>query len=209
MNSFDDLKKVHESDLNLFRKSLYSAAFSVIIGMSNDFYDFMMLKDFYNITFSIDIGLCEDSYSYYVAEACNVENIDPGKGLSYLEQQKATEQEKEVFLEHPKRSYQFVKNKSFLSFPELAEIVLYQHELTDGRGFPRGVMKGQVSSWEAIVILSDSLVQIQPDYSFEMNAVSYLMEFKNKKLQDLPVSRVYKKICGAINYFNQLQETGT
>lgn len=207
--SLDDLKKIHEVDLNLFRKSLYSAAFSIIISMCNDYYDFLILKDFYNITFSLDIGLCEESYSYYIAEACNVENVKPGKGLSYLQEQKATEQEKEVYLKHPNRSYEFVKSKSFLSFTELAEIVLYQHELTDGTGFPRGIVKGQVSSWEAVVILSDALVEIRPEYEFELDVVSYLIEFKNKKLEDLPVSRVYKKMCAALQYFSQLRDTGT
>ncbi len=207
--SFDDLKRINDVDLNLFRKSLYSAAFAVIIGISNDFYDFMMLKDFYNISFSLDIGLCEESYSYYVAEACNAENVDPGKGLTYLEEQKATVQEKEVYLAHPKKSYEFIKNKSFLSFPELAEIVLYQHELTNGTGFPRGVAKGQVSSWEAVVILSDALVEIRPDYDFETDVLSYLQNFKNKKIHDLPVGRIYKKMCSALTYFSQLKETGT
>ena len=206
---FEDQLKMHETDLHLYRKALYSSAFSIIIGISNEFYHFTMLKDFYNLTMSLDMGLCAANYSYHVAQACNAENKKPGMGKVYLEQEKASKNEIEVFLKHPEKSYEFLKKASLLSFPELAEVSLYQHELADGQGFPRGIMKGQVSSWEAIVILSDSLVEISDAFDFETNVVQYLVNFENEKLSDLPVGRVYKKLCHAFNYFESLKETGT
>ena len=207
--SFDDQKRMHESDMHLYRKALYASAFSIIVGMANDYYHYLMLRDIYNVTFALDMGLCETSYSYYVAEACNHENKEPGKGLELLDREKASASEKEVFLKHPERSYKFLKESSILSYPELSEIALYQHKLADGGGFPRGVVKSQISSWEAIVIYADSLVEISSEYAFEKNVISYLTNFKNEKLKDLPVNRVNKKLCLAFDYFHNLKETGT
>lgn len=206
---FEKQLKMHETDLHLYRKSLYSAAFAVIIAMGNDYYNYPMLKDFYNLTMTLDIGLCETNYSYYVAQACNEENKQPGSGRAYLENEKATSSEVEVFLKHPERSYKFLKTEQILSYPELAEVALYQHELSDGNGFPRGVEKGQVSSWEAIVILADSLVEISDTFPFETEIVNYLLDFQNKKLGELPISRVYKKLCLAFNHLKSMKETGS
>lgn len=201
--------KMHETDMHLYRKALYSASFAVVIGMMNDFYHYMMLKDFYNISFALDFGLCSDNYSYFVAEACNAENQSPGSGYKYLEREKASELEKNVFLKHPERSYEFIKSENILSFPELAEAVLYQHELSDGTGFPRAIYKGQVSGWEAVIIFSDALVEILPEYKFERSVVKYLVNFQSQKMKDLPVNRVYNKICAAFGETKRLKETGS
>lgn len=205
----DDQIKMHETDMHLYRKALYSSAFVVIVGMACDFYHYLMLRDFYNLTFALDMGLCHDNYSYFVAEACNVENKHPGKGKNYLETEKASEMEKAVYFNHPQKSYDYLKSLNILRFPELAEAVLYQHELTDGSGFPRGVVKGQVSGWEAVIIFADSLVEILPEYHFERNVVNYLKNFQNQKLKDLPVNKIYKRICLTFDHFNSLKETGS
>jgi hypothetical protein len=200
--------RMHETDMNLFRKSLYSSAFATIIGIANDFYYFLMIRDFYTLTFTLDIGLCESNYSYFVAEACNSENLRPGSGKSYLENEKASKLELEVYLKHPERSYKFVKGSSLLSYQELSEVTLYQHELSNGSGFPRGIVKSQVSSWEAVVILADSLVEITTDYSFEKEVVSYLVNFQNQKINDLPVNKAFQKVITAFAFFKQLKESG-
>ena len=207
--SLDDQLKMHETDMHLFKKSLYASAFSIIAGIANDFYSFLMLRDFYNLTFSLDIGLCEENYSYFVAEACNAENREPGSGVRYLSDEKASEFETVVFLKHPERSYGFLKTSSILSFPELAEVSLYQHELGDGSGFPRGIVKGQVSSWEAVIIFAESLVEIAYEHPFETDVLSYLENFQNKKLKDSFVNKVHKKLNLLLQHFDQLKETGT
>lgn len=206
--SADDLKRLHETDLHLFRKSLYSAAFAVIIGLTNDFYHYPMLKDFYNLSFGQDIGLCEAHYSYFVAEACNQENKIPGSGLRWMKGEGASESELNVFLKHPEKSHAFFdSHKHILAYPELIEIVLYQHELSDGHGFPRGIPKGQVSSWEAIVMLASSLVDISDEYAFEQDVINYLFSFQNQKLKDLPVQRVYQKLCLGLGDIFKLKES--
>lgn len=205
----EEQARMHETDMHLYRKALYSSAFSIISGIACDFYHYLMLRDFYNLTFILDIGLCHSNYSYFVAEACNAENRNPGSGRSYLEKEKASEMEKAVFFGHPEKSYAFIKELNILRFPELIEATLYQHELSDGRGFPRGIVKGQVSGWEAVIIFSDSLVEIVPEYHFERDVVNYIRNFQNKKLKDLPVNKVFKKLCVTFDYFDSMKETGS
>lgn len=205
--SKDDLNKMHETDLHLFRKSLYSAAFAVITGLANDFYHYPMIKDFYNLTLGLDQGLCDSHYSYFVAEACNRENQVPGTGKEWMKQEGATDLELNVFLGHPDKSYQFFNTQSgFLAYPELKEIALYQHELSNGKGFPRGIPKGQVSSWEAVVILASSMVEISSEYTFETDVMNYILRFQSQKLSDIPVQRVYKKLCLGMGEYDIIKE---
>jgi hypothetical protein len=205
-----DQLRMHETDMHLFRKALYSAAFAIIFGISNNFFHFLMLKDFYNLTFSLDIGLCDVNYSYFVAEACNAENRIPGSGVKYLKAEGASALETKVFLGHPEKTYAFLKSNPILSYPELVEVTLYQHELVDGTGFPRGVKKAQISTWEAIVILADALVEILPEYTFEKKVLEYVLSFQSTKLKDLPVNRAYKKLLAVMEQLKSpAQDTGS
>jgi hypothetical protein len=206
----ETLLKMHDTEIHYFRKTTYSAAFSILLGLSNDFYHYPMIKDFYNITMMLDYGICDNNYSYFVAQACNQENLNPGSGRDWLVAQKASAQELNVFSKHPEKSYEFIKmNKDILSHPELAEIVMYQHELSAGNGFPRGIPKGLVSSWEAVVLLADSLVDIRDEYQFETTVLDYIHNYQNKKLQELPVNKAFQKLTQALRYFDEIKDTGT
>lgn len=205
----EHLTKIHETDIHLFRKSIYAGALAVVIGISNDFYHYTMLKDFYNLTLGLDIGLCDKNYSYFVAQACNEENKEPGSGLGWLKSQQVSDSEIQVFLAHPDKSYDFFKSHpQLLAFPELAEVALYQHELSSGTGFPRGITKAQISGWEAVVILADSLFEITDQYNFESDFLGYIQNFQNKKLNQLPVAKVYKRFCKTLQYFKELTGAG-
>jgi len=198
-----DLVRMHETDMHLFRKSMYSAAFAVIIALSNDYYRPIILQDFYTLAFTLDIGLCDANYSYYVASACNLENQSPGSAHKWMMDEKASANEVNLFLKHPTSSYEYLQNNiDILAYPELAEVVLYQHELANGEGFPRGVHKGLISGYESLVLLADALVEIKDSYEFELDVQNYILNFKNKKLTDLPVSKVYTKFCKVLLYFS-------
>jgi hypothetical protein len=203
----ETLKKLHSQDTQLFRKSFFSAAFCVITALSNDFYHFMMLRDFYNISFLLDFGLCDTNYSYYVAQACNHENKLPGRGREWLAQEKASAQETSVFLNHPRKSYDYIKKSNLLAFPELAEAVLYQHELSSGKGFPKGIPRNFVSGWEAVIMFADSLVEISDSFNFESRVIEHLMLFQNSKLKELPVGKVHHKLKEVLKHFEIQKET--
>ncbi len=204
----ETLLKMHQTDINLFKKALYSSALAVVIALANDFYHYQMVRDFYNLTFALDFGLCETNYSYYVAQACNQENKYPGTGTKWMEDTKASPSEIAVFLGHPKKGYDFFKTSGFLAHQELAEIVLYQHELANGSGFPRGVPKGQISSWEAVVILADTMVEIEDSHAFEVDVWKFLVTFTGNKLGELPIERVFRKLRQHLEHQQSLKETG-
>jgi hypothetical protein len=154
------------------------------------------------------MGLCDSRYSYFVAEACNRENQRPGSGKEWLKNEGASPLEIDVFLKHPERSYDYFKNhETLLAYPELKEIALYQHELSQGNGFPRGIPKGQVSSWEAVVILASSLVEIKDEFHFETDVLNYIFNFQNQKMEELPVQRVYKKLCMSLGESVKVKES--
>jgi hypothetical protein len=207
--SHDQLLKLHEADLHLFQKSFYSAAFAVIIALCSDFHHYPMVKDFYNLTLTLDLGLCTTSYTYFVAEGCNHENQNPGKGKEHMLKLGASAQEIDLFLGHPQRSYEYVKNtSSLLTNVELAEVALYQHELSDGTGFPRGIRKDRVSNWEAVVLLADSMVEIQHEHAFERDVLSFISKFDNPKLSLLPVKRVFDKYKRALGLIHAKEAAG-
>jgi hypothetical protein len=203
----ESLKKMHSLDTQLFRKSFYSAAFAVVGAISNDFYHFTMLRDFYNISFLLDYGLCETSYSYFVAQACNQENKWPGTGLAWLQSEQATKLEVDVYLGHPKKSYDYIRKSNILAFPELAEAALYQHELSSGKGFPKGIPRHFISGWEAVIIFADSLVEIADSFPFETRVIEHLLHFQNNKLKELPVSKVHSRLKDILRHFENLKET--
>lgn len=202
------LQVMSDVDVYLLRKAIYSAAFSVLISFCNGIYHPLMVKDIYNLTLSLDVGLCRKNYSYFVAQACNEENKNPGNGMKWLQQEKATPEEIDIFLSHPNESYKlYEQGKIKLLHRELAQIILYQHELSNGKGFPRGIKKGLVSSWESVVILADSLVGIEKEFDFENRVIEFLYQFESKKLKNLPLNKIYQRLCHSLKGLeNEVQE---
>lgn len=198
----EEQRALHEADVNLFRKSFYSSAFSVLIAIASDFFHYLILKDLYNVTFMLDIGLAGENYTYHISEACNRENRFPGEGIRYLESERASLGEKKLFLNHPLKGAEKVDELGILSFPKLSQIILFQHELSSGEGFPRGIKKGQLSIWDSIVILADSLVEISSDHDFEKNVISYLYSLEESRTYDLPVSKVLKNLMRVFGHLN-------
>jgi hypothetical protein len=206
----DLLEKLNETDVHLFQKALYSASLAILIGLSNEFFNPVLLKDLFNLTMSLDLGLCDNDYSFYVSQACDEENKIPGSGRRWLLDHNASQLEMNVFLGHPERSYHLIKEQAgFLVHSELSEIILYQHELKDGTGFPRGIPKGLISSWESVVILADAMVEIHEHRELEEDALNFVYNFKNHKLNLLPVEKVFNKLCLSLRYGKESQEVAS
>jgi len=178
--------------------------------MANGIYHPLMIKDLYNLTFCLDVGICGEDYSYFVAQACNQENRKPGTGKIWLQKNHATKAEIQIFLDHSQRSYfVFEHDQIPLIHKELSQILLYQHELSNGKGFPRGISKSLVSAWESVVILADSMVEIQEEFGFENKVMNYILNFKNEKMGDLPLNKVYQRLRLNLTTINELEKTGT
>ena len=201
--------RLNETDVNLFIKSFYSASLSILFALSNGIFHYPMVKDIYNLSFCLDIGLCHKNYSFYVSQACNVENKSPGTGLTWMKNHSASLEEVEVFFNHPNNTFKFFQENSILNFPELAQTVLYQHELANGEGFPKGVNHSQISGVESILILADAMVEIKDEDHFEKGILDHFEHFESKKLMILPVKRVLNQLMKKRKNYHKLEGTGT
>ncbi len=202
----EELYKIDSTDLRLFKKALYASAISVVIGMSNDYFEFNLLKDIYQITFVLDAGLCGPNYSYHIANAVDAESQKSGEGIKYLNQVKASEKEKELFFKHPEASHDLIESLQFnLTYPELTEIVLFQHETATGKGFPRGITKREISTWDAVCLLADGVVAMSQIEKVEKNTINYLLKISMEKQDILPIKKVLGRFKEIVRYFNSKQ----
>jgi len=202
-------EKLNETDVNLFIKSFYSAGMSVLFSLSQGIYHYPMIKDIYNLSLCLDIGLCHKGYSFFVAQACNQENKSPGSGLAWIKGQSASPEEIEVFKEHPQKGYEFFTQHSILNYPELKKTILFQHEIANGMGFPNGVHHSQISSIESILILADALVEIKDGEHFPTGVLEHIKKFDSKKIEILPVKRVFNKFLMKHKEEYKFEDTGS
>ena len=199
----EELQKINETDLRLLKKSTYAGAICLLTAMSNGFYSFDILKDLYLVSFAMDIGLNGKDYTYHVSKAVDVEAEKHGRGREYLNSVKASQKEKNLFINHPEKGHAALQSLVHLfTYPELIEIILYQHETSDGKGFPRGITKREVSTWDAICLYADSVVLLSEIEKIETNTLSYLLSLSPAKQESLPVKRVFLKLKSMMTYFS-------
>jgi hypothetical protein len=199
----EELVKIDNTDLRLFKKAIYASAIAVVAAISNDYFEFNLIKDLYLVTFVLDVGLCDTNYSYHIAMAVDEESKLAGAGIDYLKTVHASEKEHELFLKHPEKSHDLIESLAFnMSYPELSEIVLYQHETTQGSGFPRGVTKREISTWDAVCLYADGVVMMSSLSEFEKSPLRYLLEKSFEKQDHLPIKKVFLRIKNAISYFD-------
>lgn len=190
------LNELHETDVNLFRKSHFSAAVAIWLSLANGLYDSDFLEDIYHIAFFQDAGLIDSSYSYYIAEALDQESLSPGQGIKYLLNQKASEAEIKLYIDHPFASYEFIKRLDLLNNSDLANTVLLGHELSNGEGFPFGYTEAVLANWERIIILADHLVKYNSSVDF--NLFKELEIIRSLKLTVLPVKKVFARALATV-----------
>ncbi len=202
----EELTKIDSTDIRLFKKALYSSALSVITAMSNDYFEFNLIKDLYQVTFVLDVGLCDSNYSYHIAGAVDEESKKAGSGLIYLDKVHASTQEKNLFLKHPEKSHDLIESYQFsMTYPELCQIVLYQHETTSGTGFPRGVTKREISTWDAVCLYADGIVMMSSIEDLEKNTLDYILKKSIEKQNLLPIKKVFTRLKETISYFDNYQ----
>lgn len=199
---YGDLLKFDTADSRLFKKALYSGAILVVSAMSNEFFEFNLIKDLYQVTFCFDIGLCDKNYSYHLAFAVDSEALIAGGGLDYLNKAHASIEEKKLFLSHPQKSFELLDSlKVYFTYPELIEVSLYQHETATGSGFPRGITKREVSTWDAVCLFADGIVSVSKLEELEKNIKLFILLHGETKQDLTPTKRVFFKFKEAMSYF--------
>lgn len=199
---------LYRLDIHLFRKALFVSALNVLFAYSCGYRDIKFLADMYRLGWMLDSGFIGSDYNYALAMACQSEKAHPGSGLSYLKKLNRPESEIKSFLQHPHVSFEMANSKWKESFfyPELLRTILCHHEQIDGSGFPRGLNYSSISDWEAIVILSEYLV----DYDEKEQNAMYTKNLKmiwgqldDKNFSNLPIYRVKVKIERMMHYWGQ------
>lgn len=198
----EELLKIDNTDIRLFKKALYASALSVVVAMSNDYFEFDLIKDIYQVTFVLDVGLCDVNYTYHIASAIDEESKLAGAGVVSLKKANASAKEIDLFLKHPEKSHELIESLAFnMTYPELIQIVLYQHETTQGTGFPRGVTKREISTWDAVCLYADGVVMMSSLEEIEREPLKYIMKTSFEKQDLLPIKKVFTRLKGAITYF--------
>lgn len=200
-SSHSELNDLHETDVNLFRKAQLSASIAVWLSLTNGFYEPKLLEDIYHLSFFQDSGLIDPEYSYYVTEAIDQESLNPGHGIKYLVNQKASSAEIKLYKEHPFGSYEFIKRVDLLNDPELANTILLGHELSSGEGFPFGYTEAVLANWEKIIILADHLVKYNS--SSDYNLYKELETIRSFKIDILPVRKVLARALATVPCLHQ------
>lgn len=196
-----EINELHETDVNLFRKALLSSSLALWISLTNGFYEPSFLGDLYHIAFLQDSGLIHPDYSYHITEALDRESMIPGQGFKYLVGNNASEAEIKLFKDHPFGSYEVIKRLDILHNPDMANSVLLGHELSGGEGFPFGYTEAVLASWEKFIILADHLVEYQGTVEFDLN--QQMNKLKTKKLESLPVKKVFARTYSSMTYPSQ------
>jgi hypothetical protein len=199
---------LYRLDIHLFRKALFVSALNVVFAYSCGYRDIKFLADMYRLGWMLDAGFIKYGYNYAIARACQHEKMNPGSGIEYLKKMNRPEIELKLFLNHPHYSYKMANAnwKESFFYPELLRTILYHHEQSDGKGFPEGLNNSCISDWEAIVILSEYLV----DYDEKEQVSLYTKNLKmiwstldNKKFENLPIYRVKIKIERMMHFWGQ------
>lgn len=183
----------------LYRRGMMVSSMAVLLAIGCGYQDPVFLRDIYHTGWWLDAGLIHEDFSYWVALACQAERNRPGAGDQLLEENATSEKEKELFLQHPRYSFNRAQETvaGEFTYPDLLMSILRHHEKSDGTGFPEAMTLSVLSDWETLVMLADNLV----DYREEVLEAHYQSglgllwaEFKHRPISGLPVERVVRQL---------------
>ncbi len=190
----------------MYSKTLITCSMAIIVALSNGVTDFSLLRDLYHCAFLMDFSISSHDISYFMQLACEAERKTPGAGLKFLNKAKVSEKEKLFFLNHPLRSKEFAMtlSESFL-YPEILNIIELHHERSDGLGFPNKVFKTQMSRWENIISLADTLVPYEEFFygGKEENTLArkWINEvLNNKNIKKWPFEKLLVRLKKAMSW---------
>ena len=188
--SDEQINEMNEVDLKLVKKAYLTAALAVWLSCINGLHYPSFLEDIYHLAFFQDVGLISEGYSFYVMEAIEKEHELPGSGYLHLLDMKASEDEIDLYRNHPLKSFDYLSKLEILNNQELSHALLTQHEVSSGEGF-LGFSESVLSTWEEILILSDQLVPYQSLDYYDVG--EGLNSLKEDKISSLPVKKVVSK----------------
>jgi hypothetical protein len=192
--------KMHKTSMTLYSRAIIGSAISVINCLIHRVVDPYFIKDLYNTVFIMDYGLLDaDEFTYTLSIACENERNNPGSGMTYLENSKRSDNEKNIFKMHPKLSAEYIETQKEKFFnPEVVDIINYHHEKADGSGFPNGFSYSAMSDMETFLMFSDYMVPFG-EHVFQkgdgLNVIKSAFEAlsSNEEMNSVPVKKIMRK----------------
>lgn len=158
-------KKFQDAAIILFHRSLKVSSLAVVLALGLGYIEKNYLSDIYHVSMFLDIGLWNKDLSSFTMTACEHERSTSNGGVAYLESLRLKSQEVnlENFETHPTVGKQIVEKdfKNIFFYPESIKLIERHHEYEDGKGFPKGLHKTQLSEFEEICMLADHLVPFE------------------------------------------------
>lgn len=199
---------LYQEQMILYWRGLYSSSLNVLFAVSCGYKDFSFLKDLYHLGWMMDLSIADGGFTYNTQITCELEKLKSGAGAMFLTKRSHLQKDLELFMQHPTMSYEkAVKNwASLLTNHELLTGILVQHARADGNGFPSKLKASDISDWEAILIMTDHLIDYQEEIIARYHTMNLKMLWKELAkfhLNDLPIKRVVKRIEKNMDYWFQ------
>lgn len=210
MNVFDKTPdKIYSKYLDisdsLIRRSALGACFSTIFALSLGYLDFNFIQDLFHASLLKDYGLMSEDYHFCVEHALELERNAAGSGIEYLKKTKQSQKTIDLYLNHPKISYELVMKefKDQMHEPGVYKSINYHHEKKDGSGFPFQINYLGVSDWEAILTLVEYMIPYEEICFNRFNGdykIKTLINSVNEQTVwgALPVNRIKMLITGVL-----------
>lgn len=185
------LDHLQKESSELYTRSLLISALSSITALINGYVDYAFIKDFYNTAFIMDYGLVDfGNFNYVMSLACEAERTEPGTGIDVLKKYKRPEGEIQVFKNHPMISFERAsEQKDLFTHPELTHFIKFQHEKTDGSGFPNGYSYSCMSDAETMLIFCDYFIPFK-EHIFNFGDGSMIVKNYFESLKSLKSSHL-------------------
>lgn len=178
---------------DLFKRSSVVSSLLVSMAIVMGYTDFELLKDLYHLTYLFDVSLDETILSTNIINALEQERMSPQSWHGDL-----NEAELEVFKAHSAngvdKAFKFFESR--ISNPGLMHFIETHHERINGKGFPLGLVEGEISDLEGLIIFINNRF---PYNNLEMKSgdakslIRDLME-KSEHVEAVLTNRIKKMI---------------
>lgn len=156
-------KQVAEMDVDIFKRNMVMATFSVFLCLQLGYLDFNFLSDVYHACFLMDISLYEDVLPWSTHKAIENEQRLPGEGLRTLTDFKNIAG-RDAFVQHPLKSMQIAYSEYGNVFYNrgVLNVITKHQENAAGTGFPQKLIQSDFADWEAVIVFVEHLIPHEP-----------------------------------------------
>lgn len=147
--SQEEENKLFEMSADIFKRASVVSGLLVSLAIVMGYTDYNLLKDLYHLSFLFDVSLDETVLSTNIINALEKERLEPQSWDGNL-----TQAEIEVLKSHSQvgvdEAFKYFEDR--ISNPGLLHFIETHHERINGEGFPLGLVEGEISDLEGLII---------------------------------------------------------